>query len=448
MKLSEARRRLPIVDRLPEPDTRQLSKAWSGDAPVPRLAVWEITLACDQQCIHCGSRAGTARPDELSTEECLDLIAQMKAIGVGEVVLLGGEAYLRNDFILLVRAIRDAGMTCAMTTGGRTLTAKRAEALVEAGISAVNVSIDGERYAHDTLRGSEGSWDAAFAAIAALRSAGAKVSVNTQINRLTRGDLPALLERIARAGVFAWQLQLTAPFGNAGDNPDILLQPYMLPELFETLEPLVDRAEALGVAVWPANNLGYFGPLEFRLRRKQKRGGHYKGCGAGRYALGVEANGDIKGCPSLGGRANVGGNIRRHSLRQVWEHAQELKYTRNRTRKELWGYCGDCYYADVCRAGCTATTEPLLGRPGNNPWCHHRALELRARGLRERIELVSRGPGLPFDHGAYRLIVESTDAVERRAGPHAVVEPRTSRLVDPMGAGRPLAAGAVHRPAI
>ena len=33
----------------------------------------ELTLACDLACRHCGSRAGRARPDELTTEEALDL---------------------------------------------------------------------------------------------------------------------------------------------------------------------------------------------------------------------------------------------------------------------------------------------------------------------------------------------------------------------------------------
>lgn len=438
MKLKEARRRLQVVDQLPTPDTRQLSKRWSGTAPIPRLAIWEITLACDQKCIHCGSRAGEARPGELSTEECLDLVRQMREIGVGEVVLVGGEAYLRNDFILIIRAIREAGMSATMTTGGRTLTRTRAEAMVQAGISAVNVSIDGMQQAHDKLRGVQGSWHAAFAAIGHLRAAGAQVHCNTQINRLTRQDLRPLQRELSQAGVTAWQLQITAPFGNAGDHPEILLQPYMYPELFDELDTLADEADLLGMTLWPANNLGYFGPLESRLRRLQKRGAHYKGCGAGRYALGIEANGAIKGCPSLGGAANIGGYIREHSLRQIWEHAQELKYTRKRTKKELWGYCADCYYADICRGGCTATAEPLLGRPGNNPWCHHRAQELARKGLRERIELVSKGPGVPFDHGLYRVITESLDPAQREAnGPISVEEPRTTRVVDPMGPGRP-----------
>jgi hypothetical protein len=63
----------------------------------------------------------------------------------------------------------------------------------------------------------------------------------------------------------------------------------------------------------------------------------------------------------------------------------------------------------VCRAGCTWTTHTLFGRPGNNPYCHHRALELAARGFRERIVRVEAPPGLPFDHGKFEIVVEGID---------------------------------------
>src|SRR5690606_8275071 len=170
MALRDVRRRLPVVD-LPPADSRRLRDQVPGQVPVPRLAVWELTLACDQKCIHCGSRAGPARPGELTTEECLDLARQLRELGVGEVTVVGGEAYLRNDFILVIRAIREAGMACAMTTGGRTLNPERIEAMAAAGVSSVNVSVDGMRDVHDHLRGVPGSWDRAFAAIAGLRAA-------------------------------------------------------------------------------------------------------------------------------------------------------------------------------------------------------------------------------------------------------------------------------------
>lgn len=48
----------------------------------------------------------------------------------------------------------------------------------------------------------------------------------------------------------------------------------------------------------------------------------------------------------------------------------------------------------------------LFGRPGNNPYCHHRALELARGGLRERVERTAPAPGLPFDRAAWTLVVE------------------------------------------
>src|SRR5690349_22589824 len=124
-------KRLPLAPKAPPArrDLRLADEVRAIDREArPILAVWEITLACDLACRHCGSRAGRARPDELTTAEALDLIAQMADLGVLELTLIGGEAYLRDDFTQLVRASRDAGMTTTITTGGRGLTAELARA--------------------------------------------------------------------------------------------------------------------------------------------------------------------------------------------------------------------------------------------------------------------------------------------------------------------------------
>jgi MoaA/NifB/PqqE/SkfB family radical SAM enzyme len=129
----------------------------------PRHAVWELTLRCDQSCRHCGSRAGAARPNELTTEECLDLVRQMAELGVLEVTVIGGEAYLRPDLPAILRAIRAHGMYCTMTTGGRGLDETLARTLASAGLGSASVSIDGAEVVHDRLRGVSGSHRAAVA---------------------------------------------------------------------------------------------------------------------------------------------------------------------------------------------------------------------------------------------------------------------------------------------
>jgi hypothetical protein len=96
-------------------------------------------------------------------------------------------------------------------------------------------------------------------------------------------------------------------------------------------------------------------------------------------------------------------------LQDIWERSAPLRYTRDRTVEDLWGYCRTCYYADECRAGCTWTSFVFFGKAGNNPYCHHRALEMQRRGKRERVQRTQSAPGTPFDHGVFEIIEEDVN---------------------------------------
>jgi radical SAM protein with 4Fe4S-binding SPASM domain len=402
------RRDLPIAP-LAKPGARHLPLADDARAIDRRLrpiyAVWEITLACDLACRHCGSRAGRARPDELTTAEALDLVDQMARLGVKEVTLIGGEAYLREDWLDIVRALRGHGIPTSITTGGRGFTPGLIDQAKAAGLRGASVSIDGDEATHDRLRGVAGSYRAAIAALAAMKERGLSASCNTQINRLSMPLLEAILETVAALGIRGWQIQFTVPMGRAAEEPEILTQPHDLIDLFPRLAALKTRCDELGIRLWPGNNVGYFGPYEAVLRGNylRQRGGS---CGAGRATLGIEANGAIKGCPSLPTERWTGGNIRDDSLQAIWERSEPLRYMRDRTVDDLWGYCRTCYYAEECLSGCTWTTFVTFGRPGNNPLCHHRALEMAREGKRERLVKVTHAPGEPFDFGTFDIVVE------------------------------------------
>lgn len=402
-----SKRHLQLLD-----DVRDIDRAQR-----PNYAVWEITLACDLACRHCGSRAGRARPDELSTEQCFDLVDQMATLGVREVSLIGGEAYLREDWLSIVRRIRERGMMCQITTGARGLTEDVIRAAKDAGLQSVSISVDGFESVHDALRGVRGSFAAVKSAFAALkRVGGVRITANTQINRLNLREIEPLFAWLIEEGAVAWQVQLTAAMGRAADEDNILLQPY---QVLET-HPMLVRAKRFGsqrgVRMWPGNNIGYFGPYEHVLRGDWA-GGHRGTCGAGRSTLGIEANGDIKGCPSLPTSDYVGGNIRDHALKEIWLRAPELRLSRDMTKDKLSGFCATCYYADDCRGGCHWTSHVLLGYPGDNPYCHHRAVELLDRNERERVRVKTPAPGEPFDYATYVIDREPwpTEALRRRA---------------------------------
>jgi radical SAM protein with 4Fe4S-binding SPASM domain len=394
-KAAPARRHLPLAGH-----ARPIDQAWR-----PTIAVWELTLRCDLACRHCGSRAGKTRPDELSTDEALDLVNQLAELECKEVTLIGGEAYLRDDWVTIARAVRAKGMELTMVTGGRAMTPDRAAQVRDAGVQSISVSVDALEPLHDQLRGVKGSWRAAMDAIGNLRAVGIPVSANTQIARPALTQIEPLTDLLFDAGAHSWQVSMTVPMGRAADEPELILEPFQVLEVMPLIARVKHKATPRRIRIWPGNDIGYFGPYETLLRGTMPRG-HMSACGAGRLTLGIEADGSLKGCPSLPTKDYVGGNIRDNSLRDVWERAAALQFTRERGRDDLWGYCAECYYGDECKGGCSWTAHVTLGRIGNNPFCHHRALEYLRDGVRERLRQVQKPDGTPFDYGVFEPYLE------------------------------------------
>ncbi len=395
--------------------TRTPARALVADdftTPRPIYAVWELTLKCDQPCEHCGSRAGHTREAELSTDEILEVGASLARLGCREVVLIGGEAYLRPDLCTIVSALAAGGIRVTMQTGGRAMTEERARSLRRAGLSAMGVSVDGPAGVHDRLRGNLGSHQAALRALDAARAAGLAVSANTQINRLNHDKLAAACAELRRHGIQSWQVQITVPMGRAADRPEWILEPWQIVGVIDTLARLQLEAAESHVEGPPfnivlGNNIGYFGPHEQILRsRPGGPDGHWQGCRAGINVIGIESDGTVTGCPSLPTAPYAGGNVRDLPLEAIWEHSEALRFARDRGVEELWGYCKSCYYADLCRGGCSWTAHVTLGRRGNNPFCYHRAVDLQKLGVRERLVRKVEAPGVPYDMGRFEIALE------------------------------------------
>ncbi len=379
-------------------------------------AVWELTLKCNLACSHCGSRAGEARTDELTTAEALDLVRQLAEVGITEVSVIGGEAFLRPDWLEIIAAIDKAGMVCTMTTGGYGVSLDTARKMKEAGLAAVSVSVDGLEETHDFLRGKKGSFSQCFETFKHFREVGLPFGCNTQLNRLSAPEFPLIYERIRDAGAKSWQIQLTVPMGNAADNWKILLQPFELIDLYPMIARVAARAYAEGVVVKPGNNIGYYGPYERFLRGQGNVATDtiWTGCVAGTHGLGIESDGKIKGCPSLPTAPYTGGNIRDRKLADIVQNAPELTFNMGAGTPEgtshLWGFCKGCVYAPLCRGGCSWTAHVFFNRRGNNPYCHHRALTQASHGVRERFYPRLAAIGKPFDNGVFGLIEEPLGA--------------------------------------
>lgn len=379
----------------------------------PVHVVWEVTLACNLSCLHCGSRAGSRRVSELSTSDALSLVDELFEQGVQEITLIGGEVFLRKDIVNIVEKIKSRSIYCSVQTGGYLFPPKIFKRLVESGLDGLGVSIDGLAEDHDRMRQRSGSYASALKSLELARQMSVPTSVNTQVNSVNAGYLPMLIEEIASAGVSHWQPQLTVAMGNAVDNDEIISQPKDIPFLAERIFEAYKSARKLGMTVTVGNNIGYFGPYERYWRGFANKDMHWSGCRAEDTVMGIEADGRIKGCPSLESSTFSMGHWSTGNLGEIWQSGR----IKNKTKvsRDEKNFCGVCNYRQVCNAGCTWTGHSLTGERGNNPFCHYRALRFASVGIGEEIVKVREADNNSFGTGEFQikhvLIDENSPAI-------------------------------------
>jgi MoaA/NifB/PqqE/SkfB family radical SAM enzyme len=179
----------------------------------PRSCVWELTLACNLRCKHCGSRAGDKRGEELSKEELFSIAEQLAALGCRRVTLSGGEPTLHPAWNEVGKKLSGRGIKANLISNGWVWDDSHVEKAKDARLVGVAFSLDGFREEHDALR-REGSFDRVVGAIDRSVKAGLPVAVNTTITKLNQNMFWRLKDFLVEHGVFGWQLQFATPTGN------------------------------------------------------------------------------------------------------------------------------------------------------------------------------------------------------------------------------------------
>ena len=323
--------------------------------------VWELTLRCCFRCAYCGSRAGEARENELTTAECLDVASQLAELGCRRVNLLGGEVFLRPDWREITAALTGRGMKVCIITSGFVLTGEILAELEKLKIESVAVSLDGPERVHDAGR-REGSYRRALAAIRALTDKGIPTSVISALRTDNAPLLPEFYETLKAYPIFAWQLQACSPMGNAGAGG--------LDTRFDPLEVLrfaASEAPKAPFTILVADNIGYFTPEETDLRGGQ--GLCFGGCSAGLTTLGIDSVGNVRGCESLYDERFIEGNLRQRSLREIWEDENAFRYNRDFEPRLLTGKCARCELGEYCGGGCRSYNYFAGGKLYESPLC-------------------------------------------------------------------------------
>jgi MoaA/NifB/PqqE/SkfB family radical SAM enzyme len=182
--------------------------------------IWELTRACELQCLHCPHPSDRSRsPRELTTFEAYCLVNQIVQLSPKRFVMSGGDPLARGDVYQLVDHARRRGLNPVLTISPTAnATTDAITRLRRNGLSRIIVPLEGASAdSHDASRGIPGSYRRTLHIIGTALCSGIDVEVNTLVTRENLGILDAIYDRIERLGVVAWNVYLPVP--HAGVRP-------------------------------------------------------------------------------------------------------------------------------------------------------------------------------------------------------------------------------------
>ncbi len=336
--------------------------------PNLHLIAWEITRSCNLHCAHCrGSSENEQYEDELSTDECYQLIGEILKAGNPILILTGGEPLVRPDFLQIAKYAVDKGLKVVMGTNGTLVTREMATEMKKVPVSRLAISIDFPTPdLQDEFRGKKGAYQEALNGIDNTREAGIEVQINSTITRLNVNYLNDLLELSLNVGAVAFHPFMLVPTGRGKSLESQELSPH---QYEETLNWIYDKQLELGDRLFfkPTDAPHYMRVIKQRVNKisnSQNRNStpaHHpmqtitRGCLAGTGFCFVSHQGRVQGCGYLDIEA---GNVRKQPFSEIWASAPLFKQLRDISN--LKGKCGVCEYKRIC-GGCRARAYEATG---------------------------------------------------------------------------------------
>ena len=202
----EPLRRAAAVPASGAPAARDSSSAVGRRAAAGRHArgpvvIWNLIRRYNLTCKHCYAQSADHEyAGELSTQEVLRTLDDLKAAGVPALILSGGEPLLRPDFFEIAQRAKERGFHVSLSSNGTLIDQPMADRIAAFGFDYVGVSLDGLKATHDKFRRLEGAFDLSLAGVRLLHARGIKVGLRYTMTALNGHDFPALLELMRTEG--------------------------------------------------------------------------------------------------------------------------------------------------------------------------------------------------------------------------------------------------------
>lgn len=334
---------------------------------IPHTAIIEITLACNLKCIHCGSSAGKKHENELNLDEILHLCYELKCLDCKGITLMGGEVLLHKDWDKIAQYIIECNMNCAIITNGYLINEKIIEKIKNLGVVQIGISLDGATpETQQKIRGVKDSFEKAIQSIKlSCQYDISLVSIITTVSKINIKGLEPIFQLLLSFNSYIdWQIKLASNHNcdRFGDSMVVDQSDYLQVAEFITKTRAEIINKDLKIRLSEAHDLGYFSEKFPELSQ------NWQGCLAGIHTIGIQSNGNVKGCLALPDDF-IEGNIRERNLAEIWKDPEKFKHSRHFNSSLLEGECQQCDKNHLCKGGCHDFNFSTTGSIYNTPFC-------------------------------------------------------------------------------
>lgn len=317
-------------------------RAVSLSAPIS--VWWDITAACNYSCKQCYSASGKPLPDELNTEEVLEVLEQLASMNVFFIYFLGGEPFMRRDFLRILSKCGSLGISVMVNTNGSLITRDIAKELVNSGVFNVRVSVDGASpHTHDEIRGVPGSFYKAVNAINYLVEAGIpRVGLVPTIMDDNYNEAEAIIDLAYELKVHEIQVGQLCQVGRGQKLRALNIE--QIKGLRDLLKLKCNQYRDSMMI------FGSEGIWEGKAHYKEVVEGWLiptlMGCGAGRSVAAIGPSGKVRACLMF--QYEVG-DLRKKSFKSIWDDEDNMPIGWLRANRSG---CEECRYRSVCAGPC------------------------------------------------------------------------------------------------
>ncbi|MFD2189365.1 heme d1 biosynthesis radical SAM protein NirJ [Pistricoccus aurantiacus] len=371
--------------------------------PPGPVVIWNLIRRCNLTCKHCyTTSADIDFKGELSTEEALAVLEDLKGFRVPALILSGGEPLMRPDIFELSRRARELGIYAGLSTNGTLIDEDNIGEIADVGYDYVGISIDGLEATHDLFRQRQGAFRESMHAVALCKAHGIKVGLRTTLTQHNFDELPQILAMLDEHDVDKFYLS-HLNYGGRGHRHrkqdawyrmtrDAMT--YLFDHCLSELERGVEREYVTGnndadgafLLQWARER---FPDQADTLRQRLEQWG---GNASGENIANIDNLGNVH--PDTFWWDHHLGNVRELPFSRIWRDTQDpLMLGMRQHPRPVKGRCAECRYLAICNGNTRVRAWKVSGDPWEeDPGCYLTNEEIGVAEGERRIHAPADAP--------------------------------------------------------